>query len=198
MGKKKKDINENLENFAEDITLEDEHSHLNTSNKNDNSIENYEEIEEKDNEPQQAGQEEFENIIKDLEDSRLRLQADYDNYRKRTQKEHILIKSRANKDVMQAILPVLDNFERALMSAVDPDDAFVRGVDMVYKQLIAELEKQGLSEIAAVGEYFDPNYHNAVAQVASDLESGRIIEVYQKGYFLHKEVIRPSMVVVAE
>lgn len=197
MAKKRNEIHDTFENSVEDIILEDEHSHLKVNNKNDDGVEDYEGIEEKNNEPQ-ASQEEFENIIKDLEDSRLRLQADYDNYRKRTQKEHILIKSRANKDMMQAILPVVDNFERALMSAVDPEDAFVRGVDMVYKQLIAELEKQGLSEITAVGEYFDPNYHNAVAQVASESESGRIIEVYQKGYFLHKEVIRPSMVVVAE
>lgn len=140
---------------------------------------------------------EWEQKFKESEDRYLRLQADYDNYRKRTQKERSGIIAKANKELMLSVLPVIDNLERALSHA-DPEDPFTKGVDMVYKQLVEELQKHGLLPIEAVNQEFDPNYHQAVAKEAADTASGIVLEEYQKGYLLNNEVLRPSMVKVSE
>ncbi|MFW5972092.1 MAG: nucleotide exchange factor GrpE [Bacillota bacterium] len=127
-----------------------------------------------------------------------RLQADFSNYRKRTDKEMGKIQSRVIVEIIRELLPILDNFERAL-SQGDNDNDFNKGVEMIYRQIHNFLEKQGVEMIDSVGEHFNHNYHNAVIQVDSDeYESGVVVEELQKGYILGDTVIRPAMVKVAE
>ena len=126
----------------------------------------------------------------------LRLMADFQNYKKRVEKEKRDLYSYANEQIMSDLLTVMDNFERALEH--DADDNFKEGIELIFKQLQDALEKSGLAEIPALGEDFDPNVHNAVmAEETEDYESGKVSGVMQKGYTLNGKVIRPSMVKVA-
>lgn len=127
----------------------------------------------------------------------LRLMADFQNFKRRTEKEKSDIYAFANEKIISELLNVIDNFERAL-AAGDAEDSFCQGMEMILKQLLTVLEKAGASEITALGEDFDPNFHNAVMTEDSDeYESGKVTEVLQKGYILNNKVIRPSMVKVA-
>ncbi len=129
----------------------------------------------------------------------LRTQADFDNYRRRTRQEREELIKFASEDLITELLPVLDNFDRALAAAESTDNEFVSGVQMIYRQLKEILAKEGLAEIPAVGEEFDPNKHEAVMQVESDEhEENIIVEELRKGYALKDKVIRPSMVKVAK
>ena len=126
----------------------------------------------------------------------LRLMADFQNYKKRVEKEKRDLYSYANEQIMSDLLTVMDNFERALEH--DADENFKEGIELIFKQLQDALEKSGLAEIPALGEDFDPNVHNAVmAEETEDYESGKVSGVMQKGYTLNGKVIRPSMVKVA-
>ena len=126
----------------------------------------------------------------------LRLMADFQNYKKRVEKEKKDLYSYANEKLVTELLAVLDNFERAL-SHEDSGDGFKEGMEMIFKQLTDVLEKSGLAEIAALGEDFDPNFHNAVmTEETEEYESGKVSGVLQKGYTLNGKVIRPSMVKV--
>lgn len=128
----------------------------------------------------------------------LRLMADFQNFKRRTEKEKGDIYAFANEKIISELLNVIDNFERAL-DAGNAEDSFYKGMEMILKQLLGVLEKAGASEIAALGEEFDPNFHNAVMTEDSDeYESGKVTEVLQKGYVLNNKVIRPSMVKVAK
>ena len=128
----------------------------------------------------------------------LRLMADFQNFKRRTEKEKNDIYAFANEKIISELLNVIDNFERAL-DAGNAEDSFYKGMEMILKQLLGVLEKAGASEIAALGEEFDPNFHNAVMTEDSDeYESGKVTEVLQKGYVLNNKVIRPSMVKVAK
>ena len=126
----------------------------------------------------------------------MRLMADFQNYKRRVEKEKSDIYAFANEKLVSEQLAVIDNFERALM--VETADAgFAEGMKLIFKQLTDVLEKAGLEEIKAHGEDFDPNFHNAVmTEDNPDFESGKVTEVLQKGYMLNKKVIRPSMVKV--
>lgn len=126
----------------------------------------------------------------------LRLMADFQNYKKRVEKEKSDLYSYANEKLVTEMLVVTDNFERALQHD-GADDGFKEGMEMIFKQLTDVLEKAGLAEINALGEDFDPNFHNAVMTEESDeYESGKVSGVMQKGYTLNGKVIRPSMVKV--
>ncbi len=126
----------------------------------------------------------------------LRLMADFQNYKKRVEKEKKDLYAYANEIIMNELLTVLDNFERAL--GHDDGEGFKEGIEMIFKQLGDVLEKSGLAEIPAMGEDFDPQKHNAVMTEDTDeYESGKVSEVMQKGYTLNGKVIRPSMVKVA-
>ena len=128
----------------------------------------------------------------------MRLMADFQNFKRRTEKEKSDIYAFANEKIISELLNVIDNFERAL-DAGNAEDSFYKGMEMILKQLLGVLEKAGASEIAALGEEFDPNFHNAVMTEDSDeYESGKVTEVLQKGYVLNNKVIRPSMVKVAK
>ena len=126
----------------------------------------------------------------------LRLMADFQNFKRRVEKEKSDIYAYANEKLVSQLLDVIDNFERALLHE-EADDSYVEGMKMIFKQLTGVLEKAGLEEINALGEEFDPNFHNAVmTEDNDDYDSGKVTEVMQKGYLLNKKVIRPSMVKV--
>ena len=142
----------------------------------------------------------LEEKITELEDKTMRQMAEFENFRKRTEKEKSMMFETGAKSVIEKILPVIDNFERGL-AAIEPDnkDSFYEGMCMIHKQMMAELEKIGVTPIEALGKEFDPNFHNAVMQVASEeLESGMIAQELQKGYLYRETVVRYSMVAVVE
>lgn len=127
----------------------------------------------------------------------MRLMADFQNYKKRVEKEKKDLYSYANEKIISELLSVLDNFERALDQGSE-GEGFKEGMEMIFKQLGDVLEKSGLAEISALGEDFDPNFHNAVmTEETEKYESGKVSGVMQKGYTLNGKVIRPSMVKVA-
>lgn len=135
------------------------------------------------------------------EDKVKRQMAEFDNFRKRTSKEKEQMFSMGEKSVIEKMLPVVDNFERGLAAVPEneKDSAIVSGMEMVYKQLVKQLEDLGVKPIEAVGKEFDPNFHNAVMQVESaEYESGVVAQEFQKGYTYHDTVIRHSMVGVAQ
>ena len=135
--------------------------------------------------------------IAELEDKVMRQMAEFENYRKRTDKEKQAMFETGAKSVLEKILPVIDNFERGFTTVeeADEEDAFVQGMRKIYKQLMDELDKMGVKPIEAVGQEFDPNFHNAVMQVESDeFESGIIAQELMKGYTYRDSVVRHSMV----
>ena len=137
--------------------------------------------------------------ISELEDKVKRQMAEFDNFRKRTDKEKNAMFETGARSVIEKILPVVDNFERGLASVPEEEKGtpFAEGMEMIYKQLIGELEKMEVKPIPAVGEEFDPNLHNAVMQVESDeYESGVIAQELQRGYTYRDSVVRHSMVAV--
>lgn len=135
----------------------------------------------------------------DLYDKYLRLMAEYDNFKKRTQKEKEELFTFATADTIEKLLPVIDNLERAIESIKEEEkNTFSDGVEMVYRQLLEIFEKLGVSEIEALGKEFDPNLHNAVMHVEDDEASANTItEQFMKGYKYKDKVIRYSMVKVA-
>ena len=140
-------------------------------------------------------------LIEELNDKYRRTMAEFDNFRKRTEKEKAAMYEIGAKDVIEKILPVIDNFERGLASIPEEEagSAFADGMNMIYKQLMNELEQAGVAPIEAVGEEFDPEYHNAVMQVENDeLESGTVAQELQKGYTYRDSVVRHSMVAVVQ
>ncbi|MCF6465607.1 nucleotide exchange factor GrpE [Clostridium sp. Cult2] len=141
---------------------------------------------------------EKDNEVEDLANRLLRLQADFINYKNRVEKDKEKIYTYAAEELMKQLLPILDNFDRALES-VEEEDGFYEGVKMIYNQILKVLNENGLKEIECIGEIFDPNFHHAVfAEETEDEEEGTILEVLQKGYLLNDKVIRPSMVKVAK
>ena len=143
----------------------------------------------------------YEAKIAELEDRVKRQMAEFENYRKRTEKEKAAMFEMGAKSVVEKILPVVDNFERGLAAVpeADKDGAFAAGMNMIYKQMMTELEGLGVKPIEAVGQEFDPNFHNAVMQVESDeYEEGIVAQELLKGYMYRESVVRHSMVAVAQ
>ena len=139
--------------------------------------------------------------IEELTDRLVRQMAEFDNFRKRTEKEKQQMFGMGAADVIEKLLPVIDNFERgmAAMTEEEKATAFAQGIEMVYKQLMTALEGMGVTPIEAAGKPFDPDFHNAVMQQPSDeFESGTVIQELQKGYMYKERVVRHSMVMVAE
>jgi len=188
MSKKKDSANEEVlrEQDANDGSPED----TTASEENEETLQEQQEAE--NNEALKSKEEE------ELQTRYLRLAADFQNYKRRVEKERNDIYAYANEKLMAELLNVIDNFDRAL--AVESIDAGMKeGMLMIFSQFKDVLEKSGLEEIPAEGEDFDPNCHHAVQTESSDvLHSGQIAKVLQKGYSLNKKVIRPSMVIVAE
>lgn len=139
--------------------------------------------------------------IDELEDRVKRQMAEFDNFRKRTEKEKSAMFETGAKSVIEKILPVVDNFERGLMAIPEEEKGspFAEGMNMIYKQLMTELENIGVKPIEAVGKEFDPNLHNAVMQVESEeYEEGIVAQELQKGYTYRESVVRHSMVAVVQ
>ena len=137
--------------------------------------------------------------IEELNDKLKRQMAEFDNFRKRTEKEKTQMYDMGAKSIIEKILPVIDNFERGLAAVPEEqrEDAFVVGMDKVYRQMLTELDASGVKPIEAVGQEFDPNFHNAVMQVESEVyDSGVVAQELQKGYMYKDSVVRHSMVAV--
>jgi len=143
----------------------------------------------------------YETKIAELDDRVKRQMAEFENYRKRTEKEKAAMFEMGAKSVIEKILPVADNFERGLAAIPEEDkeSPFAEGLNKIYKQLMTELENLGVKPIEAVGKEFDPNFHNAVMQVESDeYEEGVIAQELLKGYTYRDTVVRYSMVAVTQ
>lgn len=139
--------------------------------------------------------------IEELNDRLKRQMAEFENFRKRSEKEKSQMFDMGAKTIVEKILPVIDNFERGLAAVPDDkkDDPFIIGMDKVYKQMLTELDAAGVKPIECVGQEFDPDFHNAVMQVENDeLESGTVAQELQKGYMYKDSVVRHSMVSVVQ
>lgn len=138
--------------------------------------------------------------IEELTDKVKRQMAEFDNFRKRTEKEKSQMYDMGAKTIVEKILPVIDNFERGLAAVPEEskEDAFVVGMDKIYRQMLTVLEEAGVTPIEAVGAEFDPNFHNAVMHVEDEtLGENVVAEELQKGYMYRDTVVRHSMVKVA-
>lgn len=139
--------------------------------------------------------------IEELNDRLKRQMAEFENFRKRSEKEKSQMFDMGAKTIVEKILPVIDNFERGLAAVPDDkkEDPFITGMDKVYKQMLTELDAVGVKPIECVGQEFDPDFHNAVMQVENDeLESGTVAQELQKGYMYKDSVVRHSMVSVVQ
>lgn len=185
---KKKTADENIETSNEAVNSE----------KNENS--NVKE-ETKAETKQDERDEKIKNLEEELskvKDQQLRLLAEYDNFRKRTEKEKISIYSDATAAVILEVLPVADNIERALTAKDSDYEALKKGIEMVMTQLLSTLKKLGVEEMAGEGEEFNPDLHNAVSHIDDDkIGENTVSAVFQKGYMLGDKVIRHAMVQVA-
>lgn len=136
-------------------------------------------------------------LVQEITERLKRMQADFDNFRRRTRQEKEDLSAIVSQNLIKELLPLLDNFERALAVECVEGETFKSGVDMILKQFVATLEKNGLESIKAVGEKFDPNFHEAIMRVADETkEDDTIAEELQRGYSVRGRVIRPSMVKV--
>lgn len=142
----------------------------------------------------------IEDLTAQFDDLRKRNLAEFENFRKRTEKEKSTMFDMGAKSVVEKLLPIIDNFERGFagLSEEQMSDPFVSGMDMVYKQLVKALADMGVEPIEAVGKPFDPNLHNAVMHVEDEnLGENTVAQEFQKGYLYHGSVVRHSMVQVA-
>lgn len=150
---------------------------------------------------EQVEEQSSEDEVAELNDKLLRLGAEFDNFRKRSKREKEELRKQATENLMVEMLEVCDNFERALHSAKSADDSksIVEGVEMVLKQFISILEKEGVKKIECKGKEFDPYLHEAMMHIeTSEHPDNTIIDVHKPGYMLHSKVIRPVMVTVAK
>lgn len=158
-------------------------------------------VEHEENETVQALEQKIETLEKEKEENfnrMLRIQAEFDNFKKRTAKEKEADRKYKAQELVNELLPAVDNFERALQVEVtDETKSLIDGITMVYNQVLEALKSQGVETIETEGKEFDPNIHHAVMQVEDDsIESGIVVEELQKGYMLKDRVIRPAMVKV--
>ena len=156
------------------------------------------EAENKDSQDEAAAQiEKLTAELKEKEDRVLRLQADFENFRRRTSKEKEELSAVVTQGILKDMLPLLDNFERAMVAEAKDGEAFQKGVEMIFTQFTEILKKNGLEHIEVEGQKFDPNFHQAVMRVQNaDMEDDDIAQELQKGYMVKGRVIRPSMVQV--
>lgn len=146
--------------------------------------------------------EELDNALKEKEELTVRLQslqAEFMNYRKRVEKEKVSLVSYGIESLVLEILPVIDNFERAMDAEEDKEYSFFKGIEMIYAELIGVLKKNNIEEIDALEKPFDPEYHHAVGvEDSEEHDKDIVIRILQKGYIIQDRVIRPSMVIVSQ
>lgn len=140
---------------------------------------------------------EKDNTICELTDTLKRLQAEFENYRKRSEKQNAEFRNYAQGALLEKIIPIVDNFELALLNTQSKDE-FVKGVEMIYAQLIDLLRKEGVEQIDAIGKDFSPYEHEALMQEESEKKPGTVIEVFQKGYIFKDRVLRHAKVKIAK
>lgn len=202
MNKKEKNIKDQKLN-QEEKTQQDN----NTETKNNTEQENNEEqtvtTEDSKQEPKEETTESLGNKLLEINDKYLRLYSEFENYRKRTNKERLEMIENASESLIKDILPIVDDFERALQTMEKEEDEKVKntkeGMTLIYKKLLSTLERKGLKPINAKGEMFDENLHEAVSQLPAQNEEdkGKVFDEVQKGYYLNNKVIRYSKVVVS-
>ena len=197
--KKKEEVLENIMEELEEEAKEKEAAQTPDSQEEKDDAEEKATVEKEDNKKEKKNP--LQEKIDELNDKVLRQMAEFENFRKRTDKEKSQQFELGQGNVLEKLLPVVDNFERGLAAVPDEekDGAFADGMNKIYKQLIKQLEDLGVTPIEAVGKEFDPNLHNAVMQVESqEYESGIVAQELQKGYMFHDTVLRHSMVAVAQ
>ena len=195
------DINVETEDNQNDTNIENSVSNTDNSEANASDSENNSEesIKDEESESQDTKIKELEKLANDNEEKYLRLYAEFENYKRRIQNENKINKTYQAQGVLTDILPTIDNIERALQIEGDNDSfkSLQKGVQMVHESLLRALKDNGLEEIEAEGQEFDPNLHQAVVQDDNpDFKSGEITQELQKGYKLKDRVLRPSMVKV--
>ncbi len=187
--------NKEIETFEDEI--QNEHLDEISETKDNNTEVPY--SQEKTDENESIENEKIKKLESDLnseKDKYLRLFAEYDNYRKRTSKEKLESYGDATAKTISEILPILDNFERAIEVPCS-DENYQKGIEMIFSQLMDIIKKIGVQEIESLNKPFDPNLHNAIKQVENEeLESNIVCDVFQKGYKLGDRVIRHAMVSV--
>ena len=205
MAEEKNVMNEEVETEVEETVTEETVDATETEEVETEETNETEEVETDDSEedaPKTSGffkkkKDKKDEQIEELNDRIKRQMAEFENFRKRTEKEKSMMFDMGAKTVIEKILPVVDNFERGFTTVeeADKDDAFVQGMQQVYKQLMTELDAIGVTPIEAVGQEFNPDFHNAVMQVESEeYESGIIAQEFMKGYMYKDTVVRHSMV----
>lgn len=201
MTKAEKEMNEKTETELNEELTEEATEEVNEESKEETAEAEAEKTAEdaliEENEALKAELEAVQNELAEKADLHLRLQAEFDNFRRRTVKEKEDLRKTAAGDVLGELLPVLDNFDRALIHA--EDSPILEGIVMVQKQMLEILERAGLEKLGKVGEVFDPNFHDAIMQEPSETaESGTILEVLQPGYSFNGKLLRAAMVKVAQ
>lgn len=187
--------NKNMEENTADVEETLEENASGTENE-----ENTEEVLEESEVVENDEKDEKDKLIEELNDKYMRTFAEFDNFRKRSEKEKAAMFEMGAKSIIEKILPVIDNFERgfATVEEADREDAFVVGMDKIYKQMVTTLEEAGVKAIDALGQQFDPNLHNAVMHIEDEnFGENEIAEEFQKGYTYRESVVRHSMVKVA-
>lgn len=176
-------------------------AHNNPNNDEENPFD-IEQQETNENQGSQAVDErimELESNLSELKEKHLRLLAEFDNYKKRTSRERYELLNTASKDVLLALLPVIDDFERALkIGEASQEEGYAEGVRMIYSRLLNILQAQGLKAMESTGQTFDADLHEAITEVPAENPSlkGKVIDTIEKGYFLHDKIIRHAKVVV--
>lgn len=196
--KENMDEKENVEEMMQEETSEEDVSSGESGEQEDSKAAKKEK---KKKEKTDKKQDALKEKIDELEDRVKRQMAEFENFRKRTEKEKTAMFETGAKSVIEKILPVVDNFERGLATVPEEEKgaAFAQGMEMIYKQLLTELEAIDVKPIEAVGQEFNPEFHNAVMQVESEeYESGIIAQELQKGYTYRDSVVRHSMVAVVQ
>ncbi|WP_062357000.1 nucleotide exchange factor GrpE [Bacillus kwashiorkori] len=176
-------VEENMDTPVEPVFLEDEQK----------------ENENKELEKYQMKIAELEKLVEEKENRLLRVQADFENFKRRSRSEKEMIEKYRSEKLASELLPAIDNFERALQTEADSESgkALLEGMEMIYRSILTAFEKEGIKPIEAVGKEFDPNFHHAVMQGNDENKASNIVlEEFQKGYLLNDKVIRPSMVKV--
>ena len=195
-------VEEKVENEAVEEAAADEAVDTETAGEEAESTEESDDTEEAEGEKKgffKKKKDKKDEMIEELNDKGKRQMAEFDNFRKRTEKEKTQMFDMGARTIIEKILPVIDNFERGFTTVEESDkqDAFVEGMDKVYKQLMTELEAAGVKPIECIGKEFDPEFHNAVMQVESEeFESGIVAQELLKGYTYKDTVVRHSMVAV--
>ncbi|WP_055107398.1 nucleotide exchange factor GrpE [Paenibacillus ihumii] len=203
--KEQEPIQDNINtNVEEELEMSDNLNQENTVDENNTPEEQAaSEQQAAESSPAEESNKEVEALRAELEEQQqklLRAQADFDNFRRRTQKEKEELGKYASAKLITELLPVIDNFERAIASGEQGTDvtSYAKGVEMIFRQLEGVLGSEGLKAMETVGEPFNPEFHQAIMQVESDEhEEGIVVEEVQKGYMLKDKVLRPAMVKVS-